>query len=667
MGLLFVFTSLLRLLCATTVFLWAFVNYGFAAQEEEAPLQYPVETYAKLPFVFSPKLSPNGKFVAYISTAFSGRKSLLAHPVSGLEKGKTMFLPHVKQADISSFVWANDDVLLVTYSYYGPNSLYRSIQLEQTRLVAASLKDGSYNLIKASKDQKRKFRDSRTGQSSNTAFSAIQSNIVDLLPDDPEHILLAIDDDLDGDIDIRKIEVATGDYSVIQKGRKGIYRWLTDQNNEPALGYSVYAMKPSLFITREKQEQWSYDGIYALLENEAFPVEIYDDGNSALFSALNEHGRRSLGRFDLTNGALIEWVYSNPSYDIADIYQSDITRRVNGTGYYDTEFRQVFLSGKEKSVLKFVNESFPQASNTLISSDRGGNLWMVRSRTDRGTPKVFTVDWRAKRIAQFIDQREDIEDEDVAPVSMHTVTMRDGLEIEVYVTTPIGRGGANLPTVLLPHGGPWARDSSSFDVWAQFFANRGYLVLQPNFRGSTGYGVAFEDLGDQAWGAEMQDDLTDTVHWAVSENLTDEKRVCIVGGSYGGYAALMGVVKTPDQFQCAISINGVADVPLLWNDEANFLWSERMRELIGESRKNTKTISPYHRADEITKPVLLIAAKDDWRVNYKHSKKMYKRLRSQGKTVKYLQLKTGGHGVDVDAERILWFKAMDSFLAEHLR
>ncbi|MEO0412683.1 MAG: alpha/beta fold hydrolase [Pseudomonadota bacterium] len=646
--------------------LLAFGSEPQGVSAEDVPPLYPVEAFAHMPDMMSPKLSPNGSFVAYMTSIIDGRKSVIAHPVTGIEKGKTMILPHIKSADVSHFFWANDEVLLVVYSFYGTNVFYRGLRVEQSRLVAASLKDGAYNLVKASKEQKRKFGGSQIGRAPKTAFAASQGNIIDLLPGDRDHILLAIDSNMTGKVGVRKIDVRTGDFTVVQRGRADIYNWLTDGDHEVALGYSTYDTKPTLYIAKKHRSTWSYEAIYDLLRQDITPIQIDDGNKTAVFAVTNEYGRKSLGRFDLATGDLTEWIYSNPLYDVADLHISSSTGRIIGTTYQDTMLRQVFFKKKEKKVLASVNAAMPGTTNTLFGSDRNGDLWMVRSSKVGAVDAIYSLDWNSKRMNFFSATHNQIKDKHVAPVTMHKVTMRDGLEIEVYVTTPIGRGDSSLPTVLLPHGGPWARDSAGFDSWAQLFANRGYLVLQPNFRGSTGYGQAFEDMGIGQWGKAMQDDLTDTVTWAVGKGMTNPKRVCIVGGSYGGYAAMMGVVKTPEQFQCAISINGVIDLPLLWSDDRDFLFYKRFREKLGENRSDLKSISPYHRAEEITKPVLLIAAKDDWRVNYKHSKKTYRKLKKLKKPVEYLELKTGGHGIDVNANRLKWFKAMDQFLAKHL-
>lgn len=640
------------------------VGSSVCAQEADyIPPIYPVETFAKQPTMRSPTLSPNGELVAYITTQFNGRKSVFAHPIAGIEDGKTMILPYYDNADIMFTRWANNDVLLTAYSYTGGNFLYRGMTTEQSRLIAATFDGEALNLVKPSKRQTKLFRDFENRKPVTFSYIASQANIVDMLPDDPDHILLGLEDDLDGDIDIRKINLHTADYTIEQWGRKDMYSWLTDENHKPALSFSDYGDDPKLYIADHKRDLWSYEGIYALLEKEIYPTTILSDGKTALFSARNAQGNKGLCEVDLTSGSIVRWLFSHESYDLEGLYRSDITNKIIGTGYIDTAYRQVFMDGLEKRILRSVNKSLPNAHNQLLSSDKSGNRWLVYSFTQGATPKIFYLDWTARQLLELADLYADLNDRDVAQVSMEKLVTRDGLEIEVYITTPVGRSGP-LPTILLPHGGPWSRDYIRFDPWAQFFANRGYRVLQPNFRGSDGYGKAFEDLGKQAWGLSMQDDLTDTVKWAIAQSLTQAERVCIVGGSYGGYAALMGVVKTPDLFQCAIALNGVADLPLLWNDERDFLWYREMREEIGENRRDLKTISPYHRAEEISKPVLLIAAKDDSRINYKHSKKMYKKLKKLKKPVKYIELKSGGHSVDVDAERVKMFKAMGKFVED---
>jgi dipeptidyl aminopeptidase/acylaminoacyl peptidase len=248
-------------------------------------------------------------------------------------------------------------------------------------------------------------------------------------------------------------------------------------------------------------------------------------------------------------------------------------------------------------------------------------------------------------------------------------TARDSLAIEAFLTVPRGVDPKNLPTIMLPHGGPWAQDDVNYDYLAAFLANRGYAVLQPNFRGSTGYGKAFLDKGNGQWGLTMQDDLTDGVEWLVKNGISDKARICILGGSYGGYAALMGAVKTPDLFKCAISINGVSDILKLLKGDTGGFKEEVTARLIGDLDKDyerLKTTSPYYNVEKITAPILLIHAKDDQRVDYRQSTRMRDKLLTAGKPVEYVEIADGEHFLENEAARTTYLTAVENFLAKHL-
>ncbi|MEM9878687.1 MAG: alpha/beta fold hydrolase [Pseudomonadota bacterium] len=622
---------------------------------------YPVEAFAALPRVEQPKLSPNGEYIAYLSALATGRRSLVAHPLSGMTQDNTLIVPHVKNLSIDTFRWANDERILITYSFYGANDLYRGDRNKQTRLVSTDLVGNAINVVKPSRDQQQKFRNSET------SYALNQSEILHMLPKDPDHILLAIDDDMDFDTDVRKINVTTGKYDVIQFGRNGIYDWVTDTAGVPLIGYSTLEAKPALRIDKSKKEVWSEQAIYTLLEEGYRPFEVHEDGMSAYFWGNNEAGRSALARFSLADGTFMNWVYSSDQFDIQYVQRSDITNQIYGIGFIDTVSRQVVVGGLEKQIIEAVNGILPGAANRILSSDKSGRKFLIRSDVPRQVPTYYVLDLDRGALAPFARRYDGIEDVHVAPVTTQRIKMRDGLEIEVYITTPLGRGDGPLPAIMLPHGGPQSRDTADYDYLAQFFANRGYVVLQPNFRGSTGYGSAFAKLRDKAWGRGMQDDVTDTARWAAGEGLIDAKRTCIVGWSYGGYAALMGAVKTPDLFACAVSINGVIDLPMLWSsDGRKFIGGKEWRKSIGDNREDLADISPYGRAEEIEIPVLLIASKDDERVDYKHSMKMYKRLRKLKKTVEYVALKTGGHSIVVNKERFRFMTAMGKFVDTHL-
>jgi dipeptidyl aminopeptidase/acylaminoacyl peptidase len=221
-------------------------------------------------------------------------------------------------------------------------------------------------------------------------------------------------------------------------------------------------------------------------------------------------------------------------------------------------------------------------------------------------------------------------------------------------------------TILFPHGGPGAREYDGFDYWTSFFANRGYAVFRPNFRGSSGYGYKFAQSQMQGWGLTMQDDLTDAAHWLIAEKIADPQRLCIVGASYGGYAAAMAAVKTPDLFTCAISFAGVSDLRKIVFKSRYYTNKKFVEDQIGNDTDDLILRSPFYQAKTINIPILLLHGESDTVVNVRQSKNFAEKLEELDKPVEYIELENGDHYLSIQANRHATFKAMDKFLKQHL-
>jgi dipeptidyl aminopeptidase/acylaminoacyl peptidase len=252
-----------------------------------------------------------------------------------------------------------------------------------------------------------------------------------------------------------------------------------------------------------------------------------------------------------------------------------------------------------------------------------------------------------------------------------TIRARDGLDLPSYLTVPAGAEEKNLPLVLNVHGGPWARDGWGYDPEAQWLANRGYAVLQVNYRGSVGFGKAFVNAGNREWGARMHDDLLDAVTWATAEGIADPNRVCIYGGSYGGYAALVGAAFTPDVFCCAVDIVGpssivtlIESIPPYWAP-LKHVFRVRVGDVETE-REFLESRSPLSKAAEIRIPMLIGQGANDPRVKQAESEQIVEGLRSKGKHVDYLLFPDEGHGFVRPENRMAFYAAAEQFLAQHL-
>jgi dipeptidyl aminopeptidase/acylaminoacyl peptidase len=253
-----------------------------------------------------------------------------------------------------------------------------------------------------------------------------------------------------------------------------------------------------------------------------------------------------------------------------------------------------------------------------------------------------------------------------------TYSARDGLEIPAYLSLPPGAMNPPqrlLPAIVLPHGGPIAQDVAAFDPWVQLLTNRGFAVLQMNFRGSTGYGREFRTSGFKQWGQAMQDDVTDGTRWLIEQGLADPEKICIFGGSYGGYAALMGAVRESGLYTCAVSLNGVSDLIALMDHQRRYAFYEAAVAHIGDrwtDRKMLKENSPVNRADEIKIPVLLVHGTDDRTVPYSQSNAMANALEKADVTYQYLKIENADHSLTRGDHRLEFFTALDKFLGTYL-
>jgi dipeptidyl aminopeptidase/acylaminoacyl peptidase len=265
----------------------------------------------------------------------------------------------------------------------------------------------------------------------------------------------------------------------------------------------------------------------------------------------------------------------------------------------------------------------------------------------------------------FAHVNDAIKAERLGPVSTYRYKARDGLSVEAILTLPKGRDAKNLPLILMPHGGPEARDTASYDWWAQFLADRGYAVVQPNYRGSTGYGDEFRNAGDGQWGIKMQDDLNDAVADLATKGTIDPKRVCIAGASYGGYAAMRGAQRDGAKFRCAISYAGVSDLNGMIRYDGRFLNANASRAGWKEAAPDLKDVSPINHPADFSTPILIIHGKKDLRVPVSQSRRMVARLKEAGKPVDYIEQPEGDHHFSRQADRQQFLEAIETFLKKH--
>lgn len=628
---------------------------AFAEKLATSPAQIAAKTFASLPTFSNPKLSPNGEGVAYF-TNIEGRRHLVFQHISG---GNVGVIPPWEETEIVGFSWANDDILLLRYGFLVERGAFRA-DAYQTRII-------SFNIHTQENLWLGKPKKARIGR---TVQQASQfERIVDPLPNDPDHILVQLDFELDGTPAVYKINVRSGKKSQEKGGSKGVQNWYTDHTSEVRFGTGYSGLKRVAKL-KDAGGDWIdltdtdwYDR-YSVRGFSAEPNIIYVSGPT-------EFGTEGLFKLNLLSGEVTEQIFAHETVDMDNIIEDPDTGQVAGVTYTEDVTRVTFYDPEQNIVQRSLEHAMKGQNVRVVSKAKSKPLYLVRvsGRNNPGDYFVYNRDTKRmdfiaslnNHIGQYTENPSDF----FASPETVSIPVRDGSHIPGYLTRPLHKEGKG-PTILMPHGGPHVRDTAEWDFMAQFYASRGYTVLQPNFRGSSGYGYKFESEGRHQWGGLMQDDLTDATNWLVEKGIADPDRICILGSSYGGYAALMGVIKEKSLYACAISINGVPDLVRLKDNDRDFIGGRVWTKNMGLADSSDKEVSPYHRAEEVSAAVLIMSSKDDERVPYEHSKSMYKKLKKLKKETRYVEIEDGGHHLRTEKARLTILKETEKFLAKHI-
>ena len=410
-----------------------------------------------------------------------------------------------------------------------------------------------------------------------------------------------------------------------------------------------------------------------------YPIGFSEDNKIAYLRSTQPEGPDAIVSLDLTTRerkTIIRDDDSDPAYgEFGEWSPRQIIYKAGtlvplGVTFMDGKPRTVFLDEKapEARLHRGLEAAFPGNAVEVTSMTADGRLALVKVYSDRNPGDFYLFDTVAKKASFVVSRRDWFDPDKQAGMEPVTIKARDGLGLHGYLTTPAGSTGKNLPLVVMPHGGPFGiQDVWHFDDDAQMLAQAGYAVLQVNYRGSGGYGRAFQSAGAQEWGRSMQDDLTDATRWAIAQGIADKSRICMYGGSYGGYASLMGVAKEPDLYKCAVGYVGIYDLPKRRNDlkRASAGLDNWSANWMGQS-ETLAEVSPNRLADRIKVPVLLAAGGEDETAPIEHSKMMEAALRKAGTPVETLYYDNEGHGFYVPAHRREFYAKLLSFLSTHL-
>lgn len=634
----------------------------FALPLYSAPLT--TEDFSQLPDVSRLVLSPDGKKLAYNARINVGDIQGVGVQVLDLatKEMKIALFTDNSQFFMNWLSWKDNKTLLV--GVFSPSERDTVVNTQRVRFKT---RDFHLMIIDTETDEiTSPF--SRTFLRRYNVLPPRRDYVVDTLPNDPEHILMqmpGVDIGYWREPIVYKVNIKTQKASVYHSAEKNVGDWITDRQHKVRLGHAydgkgVQSTKILDVDSGKWRELWSH----AIFSEEKVDALGFGSDQNVLYVRAYHQKRLAIFKVNLKDPELKrELVLADPVYDVKGrlIYspQNDsvigVTSMEQGGTYF---FKKELQSLQTK-----IDKAIPGNRNYIysITDDQQKFLVFSTSSTDSGTYylgqinpiKLDAVAYSYKKLVpDVLSKTQRIE-----------YKARDGLTIEAYLTTPKHQLAKNLPTLVFPHGGPISRDNDAFDYWTQFFANKGYAVLQMNFRGSDGQGIELRNAGLKNWGKEMQDDIEDGARKLIADGIADPDSIAIVGASYGGYAALMGVVKTPDFYRCAISVNGVANVFDLVKDNRAFWRSYNViDEQIGNDNSTLKSISPVNFADKIKAPVLLVHGTDDRQVEIKHSYQMRDALQKAKKDVTFLELPSEDHYLSNEKNRIDTFRAMDAFL-----
>lgn len=628
----------------------------------------PSDHYARMPAFYDAAISPDGNFLATIMDN-EGEYLLRVFNLGNPADKKVRGTKYGKDIKVNFVRWANNDTILLNVST--PQKF--GTQIIDSGYIYVIDKDvtGAEILLKAEK---------RGGTGSNiseqTGFRQFNNVVVDYLPDDPDHILMSygMKDNLIPEV--YKMNINSRRAKLVKTGNPSIQSWMSDRNGELRLGEGRKDRngKWTMNIRDAVGSEWRDVSQYPGLTAETNVMGFTDNPNELILKKYNGKNTQGLFIYDLGLKKQTRKLFQHDKYDVDRLIYSADGKKVVGARFLADAAEAVYFDPSHKAMLKPIETKFQGFQLSYYDSTPDNNKIVFKASAPSVPAMMYLYDASSNSFTPIGEDYPEIgitQQGDVTPLSYKT---RDGYKIRAFMTTPpaIGAGTVALkdqPFIIMPHGGPYARDTLSYDFLAQFMASRGYSVLQMNFRGSDGYGAVHELAGRKNWEV-MQEDVEDATRWLIKKGYADPDRICFVGWSYGGFAALIGSIKNPELYACAVSIAGVTDL----NDHISDMKKYRFgrfsaRDFMISGFKdgdNIRENSPVKRGDEMTVPILLVHGTRDTVVEFDQFRRMKRALKKASSKKTFVEIKNGDHSLAKFAHRKQLFDAMDKHLKDNL-
>ena len=603
--------------------------------------QIPLEDFFKNPEKSSYQISPDGGFYSFMAP-YKNRMNIFIQKIGDSSATQLTF---EEARDIAGYFWPNNEQIVFLKDEGGDENFH---------LFGVNI-DGSNPI-------------------SFTDFDGVRAQIIDDLPDQKDFVVIGLNKRNKQVFDPYRLNLKTGETSMLAKNPGNIQGWMFDHDGKLRIATAIVDGVNQSILYRENEED-EFKTIITTNFKEGFNPQFFTFDNKNIIGSSNlGRDKYVIVEFDPITAKEVRVLYANDNYDVNGVGYSR-KRKVITAAYFESwKSERHYFDSTSKAIFEKIQKQLSGYEIGITAINKDENIIILRTYSDKSLGSYYIYNSDDDKMEKIVEVSPWIDENEMSNQLPIDYQSRDGLKINGYLTLPKGynmENAKNLPVVINPHGGPWARDSWGFNPEIQFLANRGYAVLQMNFRGSTGYGRRFFEASFKKWGREMQDDVTDGTQWLIDKGIADSSRIAIYGGSYGGYATLMGLVKEPQMYAAGVDYVGVSNmftfmktIPPYWEPML-----EMMYEMVGDVEKDSamlREVSPVFHVDKIKAPLFIAQGKNDPRVNVDESDQMVKAMKDKGIKVEYLVKNNEGHGFRNEENKFDFYRAMEKFLNKQL-
>ncbi|MFH0733380.1 MAG: S9 family peptidase [bacterium] len=602
----------------------------------EAPL-VPMRDFFRNPEKTGFKLSPNGQYLSFMQP-WEKRLNIYIQKIGEKEATK---ITNAKERDIAGYFWKGDNKIVYVQDSKGDENFHLfSVNIDGTNLIDL------------------------------TPFEKVKVEILDDLSENPNNLLIQMNKRNPNLFDVYRIDITNGKFDMIAENPGNITSWLTDHEGKLRIAVTTDGVNSSILYRENETDTFKI--ILTTTFKENFNPLFFTFDNKNIYASSNiMRDKSEIVEYNLAENKESKIVFKNEDFDAEDLLYSKKYKKLLGVNLETWKLETYYFDNERKMMQEYLEKKLGGYEVIISGSNKNEDKFIIRTYNDKTRGAYYFYNLKNHDLIKLVEITPWLNEQDMAEMKPIKYKTRDGLVIPGYLTLPKGKEAKNIPIVINPHGGPWARDIWQFNPEVQFLANRGYGVLQMNFRGSTGYGKKFWQASFKEWGRAMQNDISDGVKWLIKEGIANPKKIAIYGGSYGGYATLAGLTFTPELYAAGVDYVGVSNIftflqsiPPYWKP-----YLEMLYEMVGNPGSDSLNLwetSPVFHVANITAPLLVAQGAQDPRVNKSESDQMVEALQKKGIEVPYIVKENEGHGFRNEENKFEFYGTMETFLAKHL-